>query len=329
MEVPMVQTVRFQEPGGPDVLRLEDVELPPPGPGEAQVRHQAIGVSFVDIYQRSGLYRMPTMPSGLGVEGAGVVDAVGPDVNGLVPGQPVVYAGLPVGGYAAARNLPAWRLVPLPAGLDPAATAALFLRGITAFMLLDRVRAVRPGDVLLVHAAAGGLGLVLTQWAKRRGARVIGTVGSAAKAETALAHGLDHAILYRDQDLASEARRLTDGRGVDYAIDGVGGETLIKTLDVVRPFGMVASIGQAAGPVRPIDIAEIGPARSLAFARPSVLRLTGDPEAYREAARVVLDMAGEGLAAAIGGIWPLAAAAEAHRALGAGRTTGSLLLVPD
>ena len=166
--------------------------------------------------------------------------------------------------------------------------AALFLRGITAFMLLERVRPVHPGEVLLVHAAAGGLGLILTQWAKRRGALVIGTVGGATKAETARAHGLDHAILYREQDFVSEVRHLTDGRGVDYAIDGIGGETLTKTLDAVRPFGVVASIGQAGGPVRPIDIAELGPGRSLALARPSVLRLTGNSGAYLEAARAVL-----------------------------------------
>ncbi len=325
----MVQTVRFYEPGGPDVLRVEDLELPPPGPGEVQIRHLAIGINFVDIYQRTGLYPVPALPSGLGVEGAGIVEAVGAGVEGFAPGARVVYGGLPVGGYAEARNLPAWRLVPLPGGLEPVATAALFLRGITAFMLLERVRPVRPGDVLLVHAAAGGLGLLLTQWAKRLGARVIGTVGSAAKAETACANGLDHALLYREQDFVGEVRRLTDGRGVDYAIDGIGGETLIKTLEAVRPFGMVASVGQAGGPVRPIDIAELGPGRSLSLARPSVLRLTADPSSYREASRAVLAMAVDGLAAGIGGTWPLAAAAEAHRALEAGRTTGSLLLVPD
>ncbi len=324
----MVQTVRLHEPGGPEVLRVEDVELPPPGPGEARVRHLAIGVNFVDVYQRSGLYPLPALPSGLGVEGVGLIEAIGADVAGLAVGDRVVYGGLPVGSYALARNLPAWRLVPLPDGADPVAMAALFLRGITAFMLLDRVRPVRPGDVLLVHAAAGGLGLILTQWAKRRGASVIGTVGSAAKAQTARAHGLDHAILHRERDFVGEVRRLTDGRGVDYAIDGIGGETLTRTLGAVRPFGMVASIGQAGGPIPPLDVDQIGPARSLALARPSVLRLTADPDAYREAARAVLDMAARGLSAGLGGTWPLAAAAEAHRALESGRTTGSILLLP-
>lgn len=224
--------MRIREYGDAGRIEAETLTLPPPGPGEIRVRHTAIGVNFVDIYQRSGLYALPSLPATLGVEAAGVVEALGPGVQGLHVGQRIAYAGPPVGSYSSARNLHAERAVPLPDAIADDTIAALLLRGITAHMLFARVRPLQAGDTLLVHAAAGGLGLVLVlvQWAKALGARVIGTVGNAEKAALAKSRGLDHATLYRELNFVEAVRELTDGQGVDYAIDGIGGQTLFDTL---------------------------------------------------------------------------------------------------
>lgn len=321
--------VRLHHPGSAEALRFERVELPPPAAGELRIRHTAAGVNFVDIYQRNGDYPLPALPVTLGVEAAGVVEALGPGVSDFTPGQRVVWAGPPVGGYAGARNLAAARVLPLPDGVDDAAAAGALLRGITAHLLFDEIRPLRAGDTLLVHAAAGGLGLLLVQWAKALGARVIGTVGSADKAELACAHGLDHAILYQQQDFVAALRELTDGHGVDYAIDGIGGETLRRTLDVVRPNGLLASVGQAGGALPALDIAELSAPRALTFARPSVFRYLGDTGRYRAAAQAVLERLRNGsLRVTIGAEYPLAEAAAAHRALQAGRSHGAILLRP-
>ncbi len=314
--------------GGADVLQARDIAVPPPGPGEARVVQAVAGVNFVDIYHRTGLYPVPGLPAVPGVEGAGVVEAIGPGVEGLRPGDRVAYAGLPIGGYAEVRNLPASRLLALPAGIAVATAAAAMLRGLTAHMLLHRVVRVGPGSTLLVHAAAGGLGLLLTQWAKRLGARVIGTVGSEEKAALALAHGLDHAILHREQDFVAETRRLTDGRGVDVAYDGIGGDTLMRTLDAVAPFGTVASVGQAGGPIPAFAVTDLGPRRSLALARPSVFAYAADLPSYRAAADALFAAIEDGMRVTVGAEFPLARAADAQRALEAGRTTGSILLRP-
>lgn len=324
----MVAVIALEEYGGAEVLRRRDVELPPPGAGEVRVRHAAMGVNFVDIYHRTGLYPLPALPAVPGVEGAGWVEKVGAGVEGLSPGDRVAYAGLPAGGYAEARNIPAARLVRLPDHVPERVAAASMLRGLTAHMLLHRVANVRPGQVVLIHAAAGGLGLILTQWARRLGAVTIGTVGSADKAGLARDHGLDHAILYREADFVAAVRDLTGGRGVDAAFDGIGGDTLPRTLDCVRPFGVVASVGQAGGPVAPLAVSEIGPRRSLALARPSVFAYANEPHAYAEGAAALFEQLAGGLAVTIGGEYPLADAAGAHRELEAGRTVGSLLLVP-
>ncbi|PWR18413.1 quinone oxidoreductase family protein [Zavarzinia aquatilis] len=324
----MSLSVALAAHGGADVLQLREADVPPPGPGEVRVRQGAVGVNFVDIYHRQGLYPVPGLPAVPGVEGAGAIEALGPGVEGLHVGQRVAYAGLPIGGYAEVRNMPAGRLIPLPATVGTATAAAAMLRGITVHMLLHRVFPVGPGITVLVQAAAGGVGLVLTQWAKSLGALVIGTVGSEDKAEIALEHGLDHAILYRRQDFVAEARRLTGGKGVDVAYDGIGGETLLRTLDAVAPFGTIASIGQASGSLPAIDVADLGPRRSLALARPSVFAYAADPASYREAASDLFDMIEDGLRITVGAEFPLAEAAAAHRALEAGQTTGSILLRP-
>ncbi|KVP21385.1 quinone oxidoreductase family protein [Burkholderia ubonensis] len=317
--------------GDAGVLRRVEAPVAPPGPGEVRIRQTAVGVNFVDVYFRSGAHPLPALPGVLGVEAAGVIDAVGPGVTGLEPGQRVAYAGLPTGSYATARTLPAARVLPIPDGVGDDAAAAGLLKGITAYMLLHKVRTVGAGDSVLVHAAAGGVGLLVTQWASALGARVIGTVGSAAKAALVRACGAEAVVAYRDDDFVAAARAFGGGAGVDYAIDGIGGDVLTRTLGAVRPFGMVASIGQVAavGARQTIDLDELGPARSIALARPSVLGfIARDVAGYREAARVTLERLAGGMHVEIGARLPLGQAADAHRMLEARATTGAVVLVP-
>lgn len=314
--------------GGAEQLYADDTLLPPPGPGEIRIRHTAVGVNYVDIYHRSGLYPLPSLPAALGVEAAGVIEALGPEVRGLRVGQRIAYAGPPAGSYSSARILPAAKAVALPDEVSDDAAASLLLRGITAHMLLHYVRPVGAGDTLLVHAAAGGLGLVLVQWAKALGARVIGTVSTPAKAELALRHGLDQAILYREQDFVTAVKDWTGGQGVDYAIDGIGGQTLLDTLGAVRPYGMVASVGQVAGDCGPLDLSLLGPARSVALSRPGVFRFMADPARYHEGAAATVRHLQQGMKINIGDVLPLAQAAEAHRRLESGRNLGAILLRP-
>lgn len=323
-----IEHVRIHAYGDRSELKTELIALPPPGPGQVRIRHAAIGVNFVDVYHRTGLYPLPVLPATLGAEGAGIIEAVGPGVTDLVEGQRVAYAGAPVGSYAAARNLPAERAIALPDAVSFEAAAGAMLRGITAHMLFSYVRPLRPDDSVLVHAAAGGLGLVLVQWAKALGARVIGTVGSLPKAELALAHGLNEAVLYREQDFVAAARAFGGGEGVHFAIDGIGGATLRQTLEAVRPYGMAASIGQVAGEIDAINPADIGPYRSIAFARPGVFRFMSDIGRYREGAQATLQRLEQGMRVQIGQELPLAQAAEAHRLIESGQTTGSVLLRP-
>ncbi len=315
-------------PGGPDVLQPRQVALAEPGPGEARIRQTTIGVNFVDVYFRSGLYPLPTRPAILGVEGAGVVEAVGPGVQDLAPGDRVAYAGLPLGGYAEARNIPAARLVRVPDGLDLRLAGASMARGLTAHMLLNKVCRLERGDWLLVHAAAGGLGQLVTRWATRLGYRVIGTVGALEKAALARAAGAEHVFSHRDADWEGEVRRVADGKGVQLAVDGVGGATLARTLSAVRPFGVVASIGQPAGPIPPIPVEALSSPRGIALARPSVLLYCNDPALYRAGASDLFAALADGLINPIGAEYPLAEAARAHADLEAGRTTGSVTLRP-
>ncbi|MGP8124229.1 MAG: quinone oxidoreductase family protein [Xanthobacteraceae bacterium] len=322
----MVEVVRVRAPGGVDQLEVARVDLPPPAAGEIRLRQTAIGVNFSDIYQRQGLYALPAAIPG--VEAVGTVIAVGAEVTALQVGDRVAYAGAPVGAYATERNLPAWRGIRLPDRLSDQAVASVFLKGLTAVMLLDRVYPVGRGASVLVHSAAGGLGRLMTRWASHRGATVIAIVGSAAKADIARGDGAHHVIVGRDADFARAVAAATGGRGVDVAYDGVGGTTLLKTLDCVRPFGVVASIGQSAGPIPPIDVNEIGPRRSLALARPSVMAFVNDAADYHAAAAGVLAALAAGILESSGRPYPLREAARAHADLEAGRTSGALYLVP-
>jgi NADPH2:quinone reductase len=323
----MTKVVRVKTPGGVEQFEVAEIELPPPAADEVRIRQTAIGVNFVDIYQRAGLYPMP--PANIpGIEGVGVIDAVGANVTSVRPGDRVAYAGAPVGAYAAERNLPAWRAIKLRDALSDEAVASSFVKGITAHMLLDRVYPVASGTTLMVHSAAGGLGQLLTRWASHRGATVIGTAGSEAKAAIARQAGAAHVIVGRDADFAQAVAGLTGKRGVDVAYDGVGGATLAKTLACVRPFGVVASIGQAAGPIPPLDVSDLGPRRSLSLARPSVMAYMNETEAYRSAAEAVLAGIESGTLRVSGQSYPLSEAARAHDDLEAGRTSGALYLTP-
>jgi len=323
----MTKVVRVRAPGGVEEFEIAEIELPPSAADEVRIRQTAIGVNFVDIYQRSGLYPMP--PANIpGVEGVGIVAGVGASVTSVRVGDRIAYAGAPVGAYAVERNLPAWRAVKLPDTLSDDLVAPSFVKGITAHMLLDRVYPVVSGTTLLVHSAAGGLGQLLTRWASHRGAMVIGTVGSEAKAEIARQAGAHHVIVGRDADFAHAVAEITGKRGVDVAYDGVGGATLAKTLGCVRPFGVVASIGQAAGPIPPVDVSDLGPRRSLSLARPSVMAYLNETDTYRVAAEAVLAGIEGGILRVPGQSYPFNHAARAHADLEAGRTSGALYLTP-
>jgi NADPH2:quinone reductase len=323
----MADIVRLKAPGGAEQLELAQIELPPPAAGEIRLRQTAIGVNFIDIYQRLGLYALPDAKIP-GVEAVGVVSAVGADVNGLNVGDRIAYAGAPVGAYASERNLPAWRAIKLPGSLSDEVVASSFVKGITAHMLLNRTYPVARGTVLLVHSAAGGLGQLLTRWAGDLGATVIGTVGSEAKADIARRAGARDVIVGRDADFARIVGELTEKRGVDVAYDGVGGATLAKTLGCVRPFGVVASIGQAAGPIAPVNVDDLGPRRSLTLARPSVMAYLNETETYHLAAKAVLAGIEDGVLSVAGQSYPLSKAARAHADLEAGVTSGALYLKP-
>lgn len=318
--------IKLKSPGGPE--QLEQVAWPPqlPGAGEIRLRHEAIGVNFIDIYHRRGLYPLPA-PNIPGVEGVGRIEALGEGVEGLAIGQRVAYAGV-IGGYADTRLLPAWRAMPLPDAIESTVVAASLLRGLTAHMLLTRTYPVAKGTTVLVHAAAGGLGAIATRWAKQLGATVIGTVGSGDKVAAARSSGADHVIVGRDADYAAEVNKLTGGRGVDFAIDGIGGTTLARTLGCVRRFGSVASIGEAAGPIPPIPVDAIGPVRALNFARPSVMAYAAEPETYADAVRAVLSVMLGGIVAPVAGRYPLAQAARAQADVEAGRFAGAIVLLP-
>jgi NADPH2:quinone reductase len=323
----MADVIRLKAPGGADQLEAVTIELPPPQADEIRIRQTAIGVNFIDVYQRMGLSPLP--PAAIpGVEAAGVVTAVGANVTSPRIGDRIAYAGAPVGAYVSERNLPAWRAVVLPKSIADEVAASVFVKGITAHMLLTRVYPVGRGTTVLIHSAAGGLGQLMTRWARHRGATVIGTVGSDAKAATAHDAGAHHVIVGRDADFARAVADLTEGRGVDVAYDGVGGTTLAKTLQCVRPFGVIASIGQSAGAIPPVDVEDLGPRRSLVLARPSVMAYMNRADDYRIAADAVLSTLQDGVLQATGKAYPLGAAAQAHADLEAGRSSGSLYLVP-
>ncbi len=323
-----MHAIRIHEHGGPEVLRWDELEVPRPGPGEALVRHTAVGLNFIDTYHRTGLYRVE-LPSGLGMEGAGVVEAVGPGVAELAVGDRVAYAGGPLGAYAEQRVIPAHRLVKLPASIADETAAAMMLKGMTAQYLLRRTHVVRPGETILVHAAAGGVGLILCQWAHHLGATVIGTVGSEAKATLAAAHGCDHPIVTGREDFVQRVRELTGGEGVPVVYDSVGKDTWEGSLDCLRPLGLMVSYGNASGAVPPFAPAVLAAKGSLFLTRPTLMTYTARREDLVATASDLFDVVGSGaVRIEINQRYPLAEAARAHAELEARRTTGSTVLLP-
>lgn len=321
----MPNAIRIHEVGGPEVLKWEEIEVGDPGKGEVRLRQEAAGLNFIDVYHRTGLYPQP-LPFTPGVEGAGVVEAVGPDVTNLKAGDRVAYGG-PVGGYSEVRLISADRLVKLPDDISSEQAAAAMLQGMTAEMLLRRVYAVKSGDTILVHAAAGGVGMILCQWAKALGATVIGTVGSDEKAELARAHGCDHPIVYTRQDFVTEVDRITGGAKVAVVYDGVGKDTFMRSLDCLARRGMMASFGNASGPVEPFDALLLARKGSLFLTRPTLYDYTLDPADLQDSARALFGViAGGKVKIEIGQRFGLREAAEAHRALEARETTGSTVL---
>jgi NADPH2:quinone reductase len=323
----MPSAIRIHQHGGPEVLRLEEISVGDPGPGEARVRHAAVGVNFIDIYHRTGLYPLP-LPSGLGVDAAGTVEAVGAGVAHVAAGDRVAYMAS-AGCYAQARLVPADRLVKLPDGIDDRTAAAMMLKGLTVRSLIRRTHAVQPGETVLVHAAAGGVGLLMVQWLKALGATVIGTVGTDAKAEIVRRHGCDHAIVYTREDFAKRVRELTGGAGVPVVYDSVGKATFEGSLDSLAPLGLMVTFGNASGSVPPFDVGTLGKKGSLFLTRPTVFSYVARREDLERAAAELFEVVASGkVKVEIGGTWPLADAAEAHRALAARETTGSLVLLP-
>jgi NADPH2:quinone reductase len=323
----MTKVILIQRTGGPEVLTYDFVELRPPGPGEARVRHAAIGVNFIDTYHRSGLYAVP-LPAVLGVEAAGTVEAVGAGVD-LAPGTRVAYATAGTGAYADARLVPAERLVPLPTTIGDELAAAALLKGMTAEMLVRRVVEVREGDTAVVHAAAGGVGSILTQWLKALGARAIGIVSSEQKAMLASANGCEHVLLAGKDDLVARVRELTNGRGARVVYDSVGKATLPSSLDMAMSRGLVVSFGNASGKADPVDPLTLGAKGSLFLTRPVLNEYTKTRDDLLASARALFDVLGSGaVKVRIGQRYPLADAAQAHRALEGRHTTGSTLLLP-
>ena len=319
----MPHAIRFHKTGGPEVLQWEDVPVGKPGPGEARLRHTAIGLNYVDTYVRSGLYPTP-LPSGLGAEAAGVVEEVGPGVGDIKPGDRVAYGNSPLGAYAETRVMPADRLVVLPQGITDQQGAAMMLKGMTAQYLIRQIYKVKNGDTILFHAAAGGVGLIACQWAKSLGATVIGTVGSDDKAKLAKAHGCDHPIVYTREDFVERVKELTKGEKVPVVYDSVGKDTFMKSLDCIRPHGIMVSFGQASGSVGPIDLGIFAAKGSLFFTRPTL-------NTYAAKRTDMLAMAKDLFEAVLSGAvkievnqtYPLKDAAQAHRDLQSRKTTGS------
>ena len=324
----MSKAIRMHETGGPEVLRWEEVTIGPPGPGEVHLRQSAVGLNFIDVYHRSGLYPLPKLPATPGMEGSGIVVAMGEGVEGFAPGDRVAYAGLPPGAYAEERLIPAHRLVLLPDAISDLQAAGMMLQGMTVQYLLRSTFHVKPGDTILFHAAAGGVGLIACQWAKALGATVIGTVGSPEKAELARKHGCDFPLLYQEEDWVSKVKEITDGEGVPVVYDSVGGETFMKSLDCLRPLGLLASFGQASGPVAPFDPALLAAKGSLFLTRPTLMTYTADRADLLASATDLFAVVQSGdVSIEVNQTYPLSEAAQAHRDLEARKTTGSTVLL--
>lgn len=324
----MTKAFRVYANGGPEVLRWEDVEVGPPGPGQVRLRHTAVGVNFRDIYVRTGLHAVK-LPTGIGLESAGVVEAVGPGVAEVRVGQRVACVAGPDGAYAEARLVPAARAVPLPEGIDDRLAAAMMTKGMTARYLVRETYPVRAGDAVLIHAAAGGVGLIACQWAKHLGAVVIGTVGSQAKAGVARAHGCDHPIVYTEEDFPARVREITSGAGVAAVYDSVGKATFEGSLKCLRPRGVLASFGEASGDPEPVPPRRLGDFGSVYLTHPRLPDYTATRESLLAAANELFDLVLRGIVRVeTTRTYPLAEAAAAQRDLESRRTTGSIVLVP-
>jgi len=323
-----MRAIRIHYTGAPDVMRLETVELPPPAQGEARLRHHAIGVNYLDVYYRSGVYPSPAKPFTPGNEGAGEIVALGKGVKGFKVGDRVAYVGS-LGAYAEERNIDAKSLVKLPKSISYETAAAMMLKGLTAQYLLRQTYKVKKGDVILVHAAAGGVGQILCQWGKALGATVIGTVGSAEKAALAKKAGAKHVILYREEDFAVRVKEITKGRKCDVVYDGVGRATFPASLDCLRPFGMFASFGSASGAIDHFNIALLAQKGSLFATRPTLFTFLADRARYERMARDLFAIVASGkVKVPVAFQHPLAEAARAHAALEARQTAGSGILAP-
>lgn len=323
-----VKAIRLNKNGGPEVMELVDVQLGEPGPGEALVRHHAIGVNYIDVYFRTGLYPQP-LPAGVGMEGAGIVEKVGAGVTHVKPGDRVAYAGRPTGSYSEARIMPADILVVLPEALSFEQGAAMMLQGLTVHYLLNDTYKVKKGDTVLFHAAAGGVGLIACQWLKAIGATIIGTVGSPEKAALAKAHGCDHTILYREEDFVKKVREITGGKGVPVVYDSIGKDTFMQSLDCLSPRGMMVTFGNASGPVPPLDISILGGKGSLKVTRPTLMTYVLDRTLLEPMAKDLFDMVISGkVKLEINQRYKLADAPQAHIDLESRKTTGSTILLP-
>lgn len=320
--------IRIRQYGGPEVLEYVEVDLPEPAPGEATIRHTAIGLNFIDTYHRTGLYPME-LPTGLGSEAAGIVESVGANVDQVEPGDRVVYTGRPADSYSKQRNFSAAQLVPIPAGVSDETAAAAFLKGLTAWYLLRRSYPVQEGDPVLLYAAAGGVGSIASQWAKHLGATVIGVVSTDAKAELARAQGCDHVIMADNPDIPSAVRDLTGGEGVAAAYDSIGRDTFITSLDCLRPHGVMVTFGNASGPVEPFAPAELAKRHSLFVTRPILFDFVDTRERLLAASAELFGVLGSGaVKISVNQRYPLVDAAQAHRDLEDRKTTGSTLLIP-
>jgi NADPH:quinone reductase-like Zn-dependent oxidoreductase len=327
METELEKAVRFYEAGGPDVLKLEAAAVAAPGTGEARVRHVAVGLNFADTYFRSGLYPLE-LPAGIGVEASGVVEAVGEGVVNVAPGDRVAYTGSPLGAYSTARVMPAGHLVRLPETIAFETAAAMMMRGLTASYLMRRICPLKAGDTILLHAAAGGVGLIVCQWARLLGLTVIGTVSTEAKAEIARAHGCDHVILYGQEDVAARVRELTDGVGVPVVYDSVGQATFMGSLKSLKRRGLFVSFGTASGPVQSFDLLQLAINGSVFITRPALADYIADPEERRELAGELFGHVAAGrIRIEVNQHYALADAVQAHRDLEGRKTTGSSIFV--
>jgi NADPH:quinone reductase len=320
--------IRMQSKGGPEVLRWEEVDLPDPGPGEVRIRYAAVGVNYIDTYHRTGLYPI-AWPSGIGLEGAGVVEAVGPGVTLFKPGDRGAHGTGPLGAYAERRNFPAEKLLKLPDGIDDRTAAAMMLQGMTVEYLVRRTFPVKAGQTVLLHAAAGGVGSIAVQWLKHIGATIIGTAGGADKVAKAKALGAHHVIDYRKENFVERVKEITGGKGVAVVYDGVGKDTFMGSLDCLQPRGMLVAFGNASGPAAPIDPLVLSQKGSLFLTRPTLMTYTATRPDLEESANALFDVVTKGaVKIQVGHTYPLKDAAQAHRDLESRNTTGSIVLLP-